>query len=102
MTCPVCKISEMNWNVEMVGGCSGDHGDGYCYCDPRSLEITLTCPSKPCDASRGLMVDDFTDHYDLERWLKNNYQPSPITLYKLNINKAKYDWRKQWSKWLPF
>lgn len=32
--------------IEHDGGCSGGHGDNYCYCPPISLHVKVTCECK--------------------------------------------------------
>ena len=46
MICPKCKNNSLTVDVSITGGCTGGHGDGYCYCDLPDVSVELVCYSR--------------------------------------------------------
>lgn len=60
---PVCG-GQITFTVEATGGCSGGHGDDYCYCGPHEIHVDATCTNCQrawCAGIEQLIDKDATD-----------------------------------------
>ena len=71
LRCPL-HPNETRIGLELTGGCCGDHGEDYCYCDSPDIHAVVFCNSPVC-RYRELIVPGLTDMYAIERWINERY-----------------------------
>ena len=79
LNCPECN-SKLSIDMDITGGCSCSHGEGYCYCDSLDVNISFRCNSSNTTKCRKVCIkpEGLRDRYGIESWIDSHISESDL------------------------